>query len=182
MHIYTTYSTFTPLGNSSLAAEETEYHPSVGQVKEAQDTQTFILWKIYRCAKCLWHSPCRLHWWIKDGQQSLCGNNCPQMLIWCANQIRVSIFTAEAQALLHAFECIETSSSRKCIIFTDLFSCLQALSNRKLDHPILFKVIIKLTLTIAHFDIHLCWIPSHVGIPGNERKQIRLPPELWLLP
>jgi ribonuclease HI len=81
-----------------------------------------------------------------------------------------SIFTAEARALLLALECIETSRKHKFIIFTDSFSCLRALSNRKLDHPLIQQFLIKLTsLTIAKYDIHLCWVPSHVGIPGNER-------------
>ena len=39
---FTQHRTFTPLGNFSLAAEETKYHPSVGQVKEVLDTATFI--------------------------------------------------------------------------------------------------------------------------------------------
>ena len=49
-------------------------------------------------------------------------------------------------------------------------SCLQALDPLKIDHPIIEGIIYKLTsLKASGFDIHLCWLPGHVGICGNER-------------
>ena len=48
-------------------------------------------------------------------------------------------------------------------------SCLQALDHLKIDHPIIKDIISKLTsLKASGFDIHLCWLPVHVGIRGNE--------------
>ena len=48
-------------------------------------------------------------------------------------------------------------------------SCLQALDHLKIDHPIIEEIISKLTsLKASGFDIHLCWLPGHVGIRGNE--------------
>ena len=49
-------------------------------------------------------------------------------------------------------------------------SCLQALYHLKIDHPIIAQILAKLnSLTASDFDIHLCWLPGPVGIPGNER-------------
>ena len=49
--------------------------------------------------------------------------------------------------------------------------CLRAPHHRLLiDHPIIEEIISKLTsLKASGFDIHLCWLPGHVGIRGNER-------------
>ena len=68
-----------------------------------------------------------------------------------------SVFTAEVWA-------------SKYIVFTDSFSCLQALHHMKLEHPLIGMVIRKcLFLNIAKKDIVLCWVPSHTGIKGNEK-------------
>ena len=81
-----------------------------------------------------------------------------------------SIFTAEARALLFALEYIEVSVRRNFVIYSDSFSCLQAVAGLKTDHPILEKVILKMnSLATADYDIHLCWVPGHAGILGNER-------------
>ena len=81
-----------------------------------------------------------------------------------------SIFTAEARAILLALECIEHSNRKRFLIFTNSMSCLQALDHLKIDHPIIEHVICKLmSLKASGFDIHLCWLPGHVGILGNER-------------
>ena len=81
-----------------------------------------------------------------------------------------SIFTAEARAILLALEWIEHSNRKRVLIFTDSMSCLQALDHLKIDHPIIEEIISKLTsLKALGFDIHLCWLPGHVGIRGNER-------------
>ena len=80
-----------------------------------------------------------------------------------------SIFTAEVRAILLALECIEHSKRKRFLIFTDSMSCLQALDHLKTDHPIIAQVLCKLSsLTASGFDIHLCWLPGHVGIRGNE--------------
>ena len=77
---------------------------------------------------------------------------------------------AEARAILLALECIEHSNRKRFLIFTDSMSCLQALDHLKFDHPIIEEIISKLmSLKASGFDIHLCWLPGHVGILGNER-------------
>ena len=52
-------------------------------------------------------------------------------------------------------------------------SCLQALDHLKIDYPIIEEIISKLTsLKASGFDIHLCWLPGHVGIRDNECADI----------
>ena len=85
-------------------------------------------------------------------------------------QDHISIFTAEARAILLALECIEHSNRKTFLIFTDSMSCPQAL---KIDHPIIEEIISKLTsLKASGFEIHLCWLPGHVSICGNGRVTV----------
>ena len=72
------------------------------------------------------------------------------------------------------FRCYQSAMDEaltsRFLIFTDSMSCLQALDHLKIDHPIIEEIISKLTsLKASGFDIHLCWLPGHVGIRGNER-------------
>ena len=83
-----------------------------------------------------------------------------------------SIFTAEIWAIIKALEEIKNASASKFIIFTDSLSCLQALlyMKLKLEHPLIGMAIRKCVfLNIANKNIILCWVPSHVGIRGNEK-------------
>ena len=79
-----------------------------------------------------------------------------------------SIFTAELTAIDLALDAI-TESDDHFIIFSDSLSVLLSLHNMKLDNPLILKLLEKLHhLSCAHKTIHLCWIPSHIGIRGNE--------------
>ena len=76
----------------------------------------------------------------------------------------------EARAILLALECIEHSTKTRFLIFSDSMSCLQALYHLRTDHPIVSQILVELnSLAKSGFDIHLCWLPGHVGIPSNER-------------
>ena len=72
-----------------------------------------------------------------------------------------SIFTAEIWAIITALEEIKNASASKFIIFTDSLSCLQALLYMKLEHPLIGMAIRKC--------LFKCWVPSHIGIKGNEK-------------
>ncbi|GBL78442.1 putative RNA-directed DNA polymerase from transposon X-element [Araneus ventricosus] len=81
-----------------------------------------------------------------------------------------SIFTAELVAIFCALREISPSNQRKFIIYTDSMSALQTLSHYDIQmHPVALKI-----LSILHFlrkegfSIIFCWVPSHVGISGNE--------------
>ena len=82
---------------------------------------------------------------------------------------KTSIFTAELEAILISLHYIQNSGQNKFIIFSDSLSCLQALQSNKLDNPTVLKVIDLYSLISKDKDVIFCWIPGHVGIPGNER-------------
>ena len=58
----------------------------------------------------------------------------------------------------------------KAIIFTDSLSSLQSISRHTIDHPITLHICVKLQSLITHnYNVIFCWVPSHIGIPGNRR-------------
>jgi len=81
-----------------------------------------------------------------------------------------SIYSAESHAILMALEFIERDDSSQFVIFSDSLSVLQAINNAKWSSPLVCNILEK-----CHFvacsgkEIHFCWVPSHVGITGNER-------------
>ena len=81
-----------------------------------------------------------------------------------------SIFTAEAHAIVLALRFIESSTDNRFIIFSDSIFCLQATANMKFEHPSILAIIQlhRRIVQSGNKEIILCWIPSHVGIKGNE--------------
>ena len=75
-----------------------------------------------------------------------------------------SIFTVEAKAIDLALDFISTcDANNKFIIFSDSLSVLKALNHTSSKNPQNQKLLEK-----CH-EIALCWIPSHIGIQGNEK-------------
>lgn len=59
---------------------------------------------------------------------------------------------------------------RDFLIASDSRSCLQALESLKTDHPIIVEILTKFDLLKKdNFNIIFCWVPSHIGLTGNER-------------
>ncbi|GBM32793.1 hypothetical protein AVEN_12485-1, partial [Araneus ventricosus] len=83
-----------------------------------------------------------------------------------------SVFTAEIAAVLLALEQISDFLERKFIIYTDSLSVLESLKSFYMHshhHPLVLNVLHLLNkLASRDFNIILCWVPSHVGIVGNE--------------
>ena len=81
-----------------------------------------------------------------------------------------SIFSAELTALSLAFEYIsEMDRVKKFVIYTDSLSAIQALQSRKWENPLIQKLLLTYTDFLKqNCRVVLCWIPSHIGIKGNE--------------
>ena len=83
-----------------------------------------------------------------------------------------SIFTAEMEAIKYVLTQIRSSarSSKKIVIFSDSKSVLESIEIQESKNPIMIEILDLLQLMILeNFKIEFCWIPSHVGIRGNER-------------
>ncbi|GFU59102.1 RNase H domain-containing protein [Trichonephila clavipes] len=82
-----------------------------------------------------------------------------------------SIFTAQAVAIYRALQLIDSNMSRKYCIYTDSMSVLEAIENyNDRCHPVVCNILdITSRLYSKGFDIVFCWLPSHVGIIGNEQ-------------
>lgn len=94
---------------------------------------------------------------------------------------RSSIFSAELIAISLALSYISKSNNTRFIIFSDSLSSLQAFSNFDFKNPLLNEII-NLFLTLRGKTIIMAWIPSHIGIKGNEevdqlaKSALDLPP------
>lgn len=84
---------------------------------------------------------------------------------------KASIFTAELNAIFLALDHVETSSKSDFVIFTDSKSCLQSLASRDWKNPMVLRVLERY-YRLCYLEgkaINFCWIPSHIGIKGNEK-------------
>jgi ribonuclease HI len=80
-----------------------------------------------------------------------------------------SVYSAELTALGLALQFIQEFQNGKFVIFSDSLSCLKALSGSNFRNPLLQEVILAyMEATRGGNDIVLCWVPSHVGVSGNE--------------
>ena len=80
-----------------------------------------------------------------------------------------SIFTAEIEAIRGALNFIRESGKDKVVIFSDSMSVLEAIDNQESKNSLVNKTLQEIySLVSDGLDIKFCWIPSHIGIPGNE--------------
>jgi ribonuclease HI len=80
-----------------------------------------------------------------------------------------SIFSAELHAILLALNIARLSSSNDFIIFSDSKSALQAMKNLWTDSPLVMRILeLHTSIINSGKTIVFCWLPSHVGISGNE--------------
>ena len=47
---------------------------------------------------------------------------------------------------------------------------MQALEGEKTDNPLIVSLLEKLSRLCVRADIVFCWLPSHIGISGNEEE------------
>ena len=81
-----------------------------------------------------------------------------------------SIFTAETRALQLALRVMHISQHKKFIVFVDSLSVLQACENMHIHNPLILDLLEQHhQLILNDYSIVFCWIPSHIGIGGNEQ-------------
>ena len=86
-----------------------------------------------------------------------------------------SIFTAELEAIKSALNWVSISprSKKKYVIFSDSKSVLESIYSQESKNPIMLEVLDTLQkLRINGFIVKFCWLPSHVGIQGNEAADV----------
>ena len=93
---------------------------------------------------------------------------------------RASIFTAEIRALKLALWTINISTHTRFMILIDSLSVIQSIGNMLDDNPQIAQILDMYT-AMPEKEVTLCWIPSHVGILGNERAD-QAAKEALLLP
>ena len=72
-------------------------------------------------------------------------------------------------ALAKSLELVSNSQGRTFTIYSDSYSALLAIKQFNSNHPIVLKIQEWLfKLSSRNKSVHFCWVPAHVGIPGNE--------------
>ena len=78
-----------------------------------------------------------------------------------------SIYTAELTAIYAAVRASSTAEEDNVVIITDSKSSIQALSSSIYRNQLISNI--HQTCQESSKQYQLCWVPSHVGIPGNEQ-------------
>ena len=84
-----------------------------------------------------------------------------------------SIYSAEACAIFYALKVIQYFHLNNVAIFSDSLSILKRLISNGLksdNHPIIGDILRTLNeiIILENKKVFFFWIPSHVGIPGND--------------
>lgn len=85
-----------------------------------------------------------------------------------------SIFTAEVMAIIKALSFIKISprTDRRYVIFCDSKSVLESINNQDTKNPLMVELLDILEGIKSNSIIKFCWVPSHVGIEGNENADL----------
>ena len=99
----------------------------------------------------------------------------------CRLDNRASIFTAESTALEMACDFASKAKNKKVGFLSDSLSCLKALKRHDNHDKRILKISEKVNkLFLKGRTVSFLWVPSHVGIQGNEKAD-RLAKEALLL-
>ena len=88
------------------------------------------------------------------------------------------IFSAEICAINLAFKLVSTSNKGH----SDSIFVLQSLKNIKLDNPFIVKFLNKLNSMNHSKKVIFCWIPSYIGIQGNDKADSLVKAALIVVP
>ena len=123
--------------------------------------------------KKILYYPCYLTQSVTDGSKEDSKVGCAVISDNRSNMQRIpddsSVFTAETKAVDLALDFIRTcDANNKFIIFSDSLSVLKAMNHASSKNPQIQKLLEKCHELLTNKIIVLCWIPSHIGIQGNE--------------
>jgi RNase H len=80
-----------------------------------------------------------------------------------------SVYNADFFAVLQSLLYALANKGSKFLVCTDSLTTMEALSQLYSTHPLVCKIHNILSkLSLRQKVITFCWVPSHVGIPGNE--------------
>ena len=81
----------------------------------------------------------------------------------------ISILRAELTAIVLALEWLEQIINTNVVILSDSLSALQSVVSYDNEHSLVQEILYKLNILLSkNVQIEFEWIPSHVGIRGNE--------------
>ena len=89
-----------------------------------------------------------------------------QELLKCLSNVNHQSIVQKSQL---AMNIITNHKSSKFIIYSVSKSVLQALQNKNTSTPLITRLLDKMNTLSKNNSIILTWIPSHIGIHGNER-------------
>ena len=124
----------------------------------------------------------------KNHSRTVCATVLNKIIHKKALPVESSIFTADICAIYLTLNIISMDKHNKFIIFSDSLSVLTSLENKKLENPLIVKLLSRLDSMSSHKKIILCWIPSHNRLGGNERADsasksaVDLSPKLVSIP
>ena len=80
-----------------------------------------------------------------------------------------SVFTAELYAIFSCLLMILKRSGRSFAVFSDSLSSIQAIQDLYSNNPLVSAIhSLLIRLSESGKKVTLCWVPSHIGIQGNE--------------
>ena len=81
-----------------------------------------------------------------------------------------SVFDSELCAILKALQWLDSNPPFQCVILSDSLSALQALKDDENKNALIGEIRYNVfMLQNKGIRIYLAWIPSHIGLKGNER-------------
>ena len=79
------------------------------------------------------------------------------------------VFSAEKFAIYNALQYVNSALVKKTVICSDSLSALESLTNLYSTDALTIKIqLLVHRLLHINFQLIFCWVPSHVGILGNE--------------
>lgn len=110
-----------------------------------------------------------------DGSKSADGVGCAYVSAARSRRFRLyshaSIFTAELLAIQKSISFIAQTDVVQAAIFSDSLSAILAIKSMQLSRTYLVQKIVESIhqMSIEGREVTLVWVPSHVGLSGNER-------------